>query len=168
VSNDKDNIILFPEARIVRKTQPKTVKEKEQEKINEKIKFKQYKEFIEGNVDEISVGLLHRLVDMGIRTTNENFLRDLAMMIDCMRGLIYRDFGMYHPAQTLTDKIVSLGISDNGPKKAKLEYSKVIKNAPSSKLGENIEEEVDNQQYDNMFDFEPDFNLNDNDDDDKS
>ena len=90
------------------------------------------------------------------------------MMIDCMRGLIYRDFGMYHPAQTLTDKIVSLGISDNGPKKAKLEYSKVIKNAPSSKLGENIEEEVDNQQYDNMFDFEPDFNLNDNDDDDKS
>ena len=70
----KTILFYFLKSRIVRKTQPKTVKEKEQEKINEKIKLKQYKEFIEGNVDEISVGLLHRLVDMNIRTTNENFL----------------------------------------------------------------------------------------------
>lgn len=160
-----DKIILFPQDKIVRQKGPIGPIGEAEAEINEKLKKQQYKDFIEGNVDDISIGLLRTFVDMGIRTQSNQFLADLAMLIDSMRGLIYRDFGMYHPAQRLSDKIVTVKEHDDGqPKTAKLEYSKVIKNMQDSyPLNEALEEEVENSQYEKTVDFEPDFEP-DNDD----
>ena len=40
--------------------------------------------------------LLDRFVNMGIRTDKLTFTADLALVIDAIRGLVYRDFNKPH------------------------------------------------------------------------
>ena len=103
--NDKDNIILFPTNRIKNK---ETVKHPVDPKEHQKLVEEQTKEFVEGNVDDIAYQLLDKFVNMGIRTNKLTFTADLALVIDAIRGLVYRDFNKLHPAQQLADKMVSL------------------------------------------------------------
>ena len=138
--NDNDNIILFPTNRIKNKENVgKNVDEREHRKIVEK----QTKEFVEGNVDEIAYSLLDRFVNMGIRTDKLTFTADLALVIDAIRGLVYRDFNKPHPAQQLADKMVTLNASGKN-KSARLDYSKVldVKHRPHKPLSRDIEDEV--------------------------
>ena len=153
--NDKDNIILFPTNRIKDKQNVgKNIDEREHRKLVEK----QTKEFVEGNVDEIAYSLLDRFVNMGIRTDKRTFTADLALVIDAIRGLVYRDFNKPHPAQKLTDKMVTLNTSGKN-KSAKLDYSKVldVKHKPHKPLSRDIEDEV--RDLSDMADiqFTPDF-----------
>ena len=153
--NDNDNIILFPTNRIKdKKNVGKNVDEREHRKIVEK----QTKEFVEGNVDEIAYSLLDRFVNMGIRTDKLTFTADLALVIDAIRGLVYRDFNKPHPAQKLTDKMVTLNASGKN-KSARLDYSKVldVKHKPHKPLSRDIEDEV--RDLSDMADvhFTPDF-----------
>ena len=102
--NKKNNIILFPQNRIVNKqTASKKINDKEHQKIVEE----QTREFVEGNVDDIAYSLLDKFVKMGLRTDKLTFTADLALVIDSIRGLIYRDFNKKHPAQVLVDKMVN-------------------------------------------------------------
>ena len=95
MTNDKDKkksakIILFPKGKIKKKiTQP------QDSPFFLKLKEQQTREFVEGNVDEIGFNLLKKFVDMGLTTTKESFTKDLALVIDCIRGLIYRDFNIF-------------------------------------------------------------------------
>ena len=153
--NDNDNIILFPTNRIKDKQNVgKNIDEREHRKIVEK----QTKEFVEGNVDEIAYSLLDRFVNMGIRTDKLTFTADLALVIDAIRGLVYRDFNKPHPAQKLTDKMVTLNASGKN-KSARLDYSKVldIKHKPHKPLSRDVEDEV--RDLSDMADiqFTPDF-----------
>ena len=106
--NDKDNIILFPTNRIKNKH---TVKHPVDEKQHQKLVEEQTKEFVEGNVDDIAYTLLDKFVNMGIRTNQLTFTADLALVIDAIRGLVYRDFNKPHPAQQLADKMVTINTS---------------------------------------------------------
>ena len=47
---------------------------------------------------------------MGIKTERGEFTKDLAMLVDTMRGLIYRDFNIKHPSQVLAEKMVELKV----------------------------------------------------------
>ena len=153
--NDKDNIILFPTNRIKNKH---TVKHPVDEKAHKKLVEQQTKEFVEGNVDDIAYQLLDKFVNMGIRTNQLTFTADLALVIDAIRGLVYRDFNKTHPAQKLTDKMVTLNTSGKN-KSAKLYYSKVldVKHKPHKPLSRDIEDEV--RDLSDMADiqFTPDF-----------
>ena len=153
--NDNDNIILFPTNRIKDKQNVgKNVDEREHRKIVEK----QTKEFVEGNVDEIAYSLLDRFVNMGIRTDKLTFTADLALVIDAIRGLVYRDFNKPHPAQQLADAMVTLNASGKN-KSARLDYNKVLKtnHKPHKPLSRDIEDEV--RDLSDMADvhFTPDF-----------
>ena len=153
--NDKDNIILFPTNRIKNK---QTVKHPVDEKEHQKLVEKQTKEFVEGNVDDIAYQLLDKFVNMGIRTDRLTFTADLALVIDAIRGLVYRDFSKPHPAQKLADKMVSI-YSKGKSKSAKLDYSKVldVRHKPHKPLSRDIEDEV--RDLSDMADiqFTPDF-----------
>ena len=153
--NDKDNIILFPTNRIKDK---KNVGKKVDDKEHRKIVEQQTKEFVEGNVDEIAYTLLDRFVNMGIRTDRLTFTRDLALVIDAIRGLVYRDFNKPHPAQQLADKMVTLNASGK-KKSARLDYSKVldVKHKPHKPLSRDIEDEVRDLSDMAGIHFEPDF-----------
>ena len=150
-----DNIILFPTNRIANK---ETVKHPVDPKQHEKLVEDQTREFVEGNVDDIAYQLLDKFVAMGIRTNQLAFTADLALVIDTIRGLVYRDFNKKHPAQQLTDKMVTLS-TKSGNKSARLDYSKVldVSHRPHKPLSQDIEDEV--RDLSDMADihFTPDF-----------
>ena len=99
---------------------------------------------------------------MGIRTNKLTFTADLALVIDAIRGLVYRDFNKLHPAQQLADKMVSL-YTKGKSKSARLDYSKVldIKHKPHKPLSRDVEDEV--RDLSDMADiqFTPDFDPED-------
>ena len=153
-----DNVILFPTDKIVNK---ETVKHPVDPKEHQKLVEEQTKEFVEGNVDDIAYSLLDKFVTMGIKTNQLAFTADLALVIDTIRGLVYRDFNKPHPAQKLTDKLVTLNTSGKS-KSARLDYSKVldVKHKPHKPFSKDIEDEVRDlaDMADIQFtpDFEPD------------
>ena len=153
--SDKDNIILFPTNRIKDKH---TVNHPVNEKEHKRLVEEQTKEFVEGNVDDIAYNLLDKFVAMGIRTNQMAFTADLALVIDAIRGLVYRDFNRPHPAQQLADKMVTLNTKGKN-KTAKLDYSKVldVKHKTHKPLSKDIEDEV--RDLSDMADihFTPDF-----------
>ena len=151
----EDNIILFPTNRIKDKSK---VEHPVDPKENARLVEEQTKEFVEGNVDDIAYQLLDKFVTMGIKTNQLAFTADLALVIDTIRGLVYRDFNKPHPAQKLTDKLVTLNTSGKS-KSARLDYSKVldVKHKPHKPFSKDIEDEV--RDLADMADihFTPDF-----------
>jgi len=126
-SLSKDNIILFPTNRIVEKST--TGPKKTSDKFVKKLQEEQTKQFVETSVDDISIGLLRKFYDLAIKTTKPSFTKDLAMLVDIMRGLVYRDFGIKHPAQSLSDKLVELKTLKDGSQSAKIDYSTIMEKA---------------------------------------
>ena len=120
--SDKDNIIQFPTNRIV---EPAKVG-KLDSKMTKKIQDHQTRQFVETAVDDIGMILLRQLYELSIKTDKHTFTTDLALVIDMIRGLVYRDFDMTHPAQKLTEKLVNLKINKDGSQSAKIDYSSVI------------------------------------------
>lgn len=121
--SEDDKIIHFPTDRIVNKE--KVLSQKDN-KISQKIMQDQTKKFVETAVDDISMNLLKMFVDLAMKTQQPTFTKDLALLVDVMRGMIYRDFGLNHPAQKLTDKMVDLKTNRNGQLSAKIDYSNVL------------------------------------------
>ena len=101
---DKDNLILFPTDRIVKRNPNQGLSEK----LQKNLELAKTKEYVEQAVDQIALDLLRKFVDMGINTKTPNFTKDLAMLVDTLRGLVYRDFGVKHPAQQMTDRMVQV------------------------------------------------------------
>ena len=157
--NDKDNIILFPTNRIKNKESAKKPVDEKQHKL---LVEQQTKDFVEGNVDDIAYTLLDKFVNMGIVTNKLTFTADLAVVIDTIRGLIYRDFSKPHPAQQLADKMVTINMKGKA-KTAKLDYNKILgtKHKVHKPLSKDIEDEV--RDLSDMADiqFTPDFDPED-------
>jgi len=157
--NDKDNIILFPLNKIKNRQKVEhPVDEKEHAKLVEQ----QTKEFVEGNVDDIAYQLLDKFVNMGIRTNQLTFTADLAVVIDTIRGLVYRDFKKPHPAQQLADKMVTIKTTGK-MKSARLDYSKIldVKHKPHRPLSRDVEDEVRDMSDMADIQFTPDFDPED-------
>ena len=157
--DDRDKIILFPTERIVNVNTAKP-----DPKASEKVRVDRTKEFVEGNVDEIAMNMLRQFVEMAMKTEKPEFTKDLGLLVDIMRGMIYRDFDVQHPAQKLADKIVNLQMTRFGPK-VYIDYTKVLDtpHKPHKPLSSDITEEI-KRRNDGWSDFEPDFEFPDNDD----
>ena len=56
------------------------------------------------------------------RQRRKSFTKDLAMLVDVMRGLIYRDFNMKHPSQVLSEKMVELRTTKDGTQSVRINY----------------------------------------------
>jgi len=146
-----DNIIPFPTNRIVEKS---TAGPPKDEKTAKKLRDQQTKQFVETAVDDISMNLLRQLYDLAIKTDGYNFTKDLAMLVDMIRGLIYRDFDMKHPTQELSDKIVTVNINKRGEKSAKIDYTKVLEVKTKSKkpLSTEFKNELNDLNDNTLFD----------------
>jgi len=165
VTNDKDKekkgkIIIFPENRIKKKiTQP------QDSPFTKRLKEQQTREFIEGSVDEIGFDLLRKFSDMGLKTNRETFTKDLALVIDCIRGLIYRDFNMAHAAQLMANKMVSIKFNRGGKASAaRIDYSDFMKKPKRPDVFNKEFKEELNDLQDGSDMFESDIDLNGDDD----
>jgi hypothetical protein len=154
---DNENVISFPSDRIVEKRDVL-----QDPKVVEKMRLQNTKNFVETAVDDISMNLLRNFVDLAMKTNQPSFTKDLALLVDVMRGMIYRDFGLSHPAQKLSDKMVDLKTNRNGTLSAKIDYSKVIEDVTikSKPISTNIKDELQDLNDTAGF-FEPDGNLDD-------
>jgi hypothetical protein len=123
VKKKTDNIILFPTNKIVEKSTTGPVKD---DKFAKKLEQEQTKQFVETTVDDISIDLLRKFYNLAIKTNKDTFTKDLAVLVDVMRGLIYRDFDIKHPAQILSDKLVDLKTLKDGSQSAKIDYTDLI------------------------------------------
>ena len=155
-----DKIIQFPTDKIVRKpiTEPNPV----DDKFAKKVRDQQTRQFVEAAVDDISMNLLKQLYDMAVKTDKATFTKDLALIVDMIRGLIYRDFDMKHPSQILTDKMVSLNVLRDGSQTAKIDYAQVIEKSKktSKPMSEDLKNELNDLNETGII-FEPDGNLDD-------
>ena len=154
---DNENVISFPSDRIVEKRDVL-----QDPKVVEKMRLQNTKNFVETAVDDISMNLLRNFVDLAMKTNQPSFTKDLAVLVDVMRGMIYRDFGLDHPAQKLSDKMVDLKTNRNGTLSAKIDYSKVldIPLKTPRPISTNIKDELQDLNDTAGF-FEPDGNLDD-------
>ena len=150
----KDNIILFPTNRIVEKSTTGPVKD---DKFAKKLEQEQTRQFVETTVDDISIDLLRKFYNLAIKTNKDSFTKDLAVLVDVMRGLIYRDFDIKHPAQVLADKLVDLKTLKDGSQSAKIDYTDLIqkKHKQHKPLSPDIKDELrDMKDMANMFEGE--------------
>ena len=128
---------------------------KKDQKFLDELHKQQTKEFVETSVDEISINLLKRFYDLAIKTEKPSFTKDLAMLVDVMRGLIYRDFNMKHPSQVLSEKMVELKVNRDGGQSARIHYDIFHKGKTNKPLSKEIKEEL----KDGPGIFEPDGDL---------
>ena len=161
---DDGKIIPFPTDKIVN---PRTRELDEQrrkmgEKVAKQIQEQQTKKFVETAVDDISMHLLKNFVDLAMKTNQPNFTKDLALLVDVMRGMIYRDFKIKHPAQKLADKMVELKTNKAGTVSAKINYSNVLDESVRNNrpISGDINKELKDLNETQGF-FEPDGNLDD-------
>ena len=161
---DDGKIIPFPTDKIVN---PRTRELDEQrrkmgEKVAKQIQEQQTKKFVETAVDDISMGLLKNFVDLAMKTNNPDFTKDLALLVDVMRGMIYRDFKLPHPAQKLADKMVVLKQNKAGTVSAKINYSNVLDESVRNNrpISGDVNKELKDLNETQGF-FEPDGNLDD-------
>ena len=138
--DDYKNVIPFPTNRIVEKSTagPK----KEDQKFLDQMHKQQTKEFVETSVDDMSMSLLKSFYNMGIKTDRGEFTKDLAMLVDTMRGLIYRDFNMKHPSQVLSENMVELKINKDGGQSARINYDLFHKGKTTRPFSKDLKEEL--------------------------
>ncbi len=161
--DDKDKIIQFPTNRIVhqRTKELNEQKRKMGEKVAKAFQEQQTKRFVETAVDDISMGLLKQFVNLAMKTNQPNFTKDLALLVDVLRGLIYRDFGVNHPAQKLSDKMVKLTTNRLGTMSAKIDYSDIVEKPKRTKpISGDVKKELKDLNDTAGF-FEPDGDLDD-------
>ena len=153
MTKDKDlsNVIPFPKNRIVEKS---TTGPKKDQKFLDEMHKQQTKEFVESSVDDISMKLLKDFYNMGIKTDRGEFTKDLAMLVDTMRGLIYRDFNMKHPSQVMAEKMVELKSLRDGTQSARINYD-IFNKGKTVPLNPDVKDEL----KDGPGIFEPDGDL---------
>ena len=155
------NIILFPENKMVR--QPKET----DPKATKKMRDYQAAKFVEAATDEIGLDLVRRFVQMGLDTKQDVFTKDLALSMDAIRGLLYRQFNMKHPIQKVVDDAVKLRMNKTGVVTARIKYANMTDetSATTKPLNKPVSDDLNDRnngffQFTEDFEFRPDFDNN--------
>ena len=115
------DLIQFPAKRIIRR-QP-TPQQKESESKRKKAK-ENY--FIEQLSEEIVLHMIHVLQDNAVKMKDDKFLRDLAVIIEAIKALIYRDFNRHHKMHAVADALATIKKLPDGKQVTDLDYSKIF------------------------------------------
>ena len=156
--NDYENVILFPENKIAKK------RVDVDPKAQEKMRDYQAAKFVETATDEIGLDLIRRFVQMGLDTKQDVFTKDLAMSMDAVRGLLYRQFNIAHPIQKVVDYAVKLKMNKKGVVTARIEYANMSDEITMTTrpLNKDVSDELNDRnngmfQFTENFDFTPDY-----------
>ena len=112
-------IIPFPYQRTVKQPTPDP-------KVKEALDDLRIREFVEKLTQDMSMDILSVLQDNVVDIKSEEFLRDLAMVVESIKALLYRDFGKKHKHQEITDIITQIIQTKTGQKLTNINYDKLI------------------------------------------
>ena len=129
-------VIQFPTSRIVRR--PKTISPRLTDKQEEDV---QVAKFVEDLTEQLSMNILAICQENVVHMKGEPFLRDLAVVIESLKSLLYRDFGKVHPMQKLTDTLTQIITLKTGQRITDINYSKLSTNLPQTKRFADIEKQ---------------------------
>lgn len=150
--SEDGKVILFPTNRIVNKSKTG----KKDEKFSKEIEKQQTIQFVESAVDDFALNLLHKCVDLAMKTNTPQFTKDFSYVVDAMRSMIKRDFGLNHVVQKIVNNTVQIDTSPKGEQIARIDYSKIYDTkAKTVKQISDITDEAD----DGGIEFIPDFDL---------
>ena len=127
-------LIQFPKSRIVRR--PEQIAPKLAEKQEKDVQIAQ---FIEDLTEQLSMQILATCQENVVHMKGEPFLRDLAVVVESIKSLLYRDFNKKHPMQKITDTLTNIITLKTGQRITDINYSKLSTNPPQAKHFENIE-----------------------------
>lgn len=77
------------------------------------IELQQNIQFAEELTQSLMVQMIHTMGENGINVSEKPFIRDMALTIDLVKGSIYRDMKMSHPAHSFVERFVDLTIMDD-------------------------------------------------------
>ena len=120
-------VIQFPTSRIVRRAPPVPKLTEHQEKDM------QVSKFVEDLTEQLSMTILAICQENVVHMKGEPFLRDLAVVVESLKGLLYRDFGKKHPMQKVTDTLTNIITLKTGQRITDINYSKLSTNLPQAK-----------------------------------
>ena len=143
-------LIKFPAHRVVHNN-PNPIRPELSEEEARQIKEDK---FVEQITESLILDIIHVLQENVVDTKTDVFLRDLAIVIESIKGLLKRDFGRKHPMQTIADSIAKIHTLKDGRKVTDLNYSKLM----TKKQKENKQEE-DKRQQELDIQFDPDIKL---------
>ena len=129
-------VIQFPTSRIVRR--PKTISPRLTDKQEEDV---QVAKFVEDLTEQLSMNILAICQENVVHMKGEPFLRDLAVVIESLKSLLYRDFDKIHPMQKLTDTLTHIITLKTGQRITDINYSKLSTNLPQTKRFADIEKQ---------------------------
>ena len=140
-------LIKFPAHRVVYNNEPirPELSEEEARQIKED-------KFVEQITESLILDIIHVLQENAVETKTDIFLRDLAIIIESIKSLLKRDFGIEHPMHNITDAIVRIHNLNDGRKVTDINYNNVRRTKKAKKVEKSIEEELD-------IEFDPDINL---------
>ena len=52
--------------------------------------------------------MIHTMNENGIKVGKNDFIRDVAMIIELVKGTLYRDMGLQHPTQKFMEEFVEI------------------------------------------------------------
>ena len=136
-------LLQFPMNRIVRSV-PEIPELSEDEQIE-----LQTDKFVEQLTDQMSMDILAVLQDNVVNLKRDEFLRDLALVIESIKSLLKRDFDKHHPMQNITDSFINIHTTKDGRKLTDINYSKILK----------IKRKDPPKKEEQSINFEPDFDL---------
>ena len=136
-------LLHFPTNRIIRNS-PRMPELSEEEQIELK-----KEKFIEQLTDQLSMDILAVLQDNVVNLKKDQFLRDLALVIEGIKSLLKRDFDKPHPMQNVTDSFIAIHTTKDGKKLTDIKYNKILK----------VKRKYPPKEEEEPINFEPDFNL---------
>ena len=129
-------LIQFPKSRIVRR--PEQIAPKLAEKQEKDVQIAQ---FVEDLTEQLSMQILATCQENVVHMKGEPFLRDLAIVIEGVKSLLYRDFGKKHPMQKLTDTMIQIITMKTGQRITDINYSKLSTSPPQAKYFADVEKQ---------------------------
>ena len=100
-----DKVIEFPKHKVVRDV-PDEVFEERNRRADQEV--------ADAMVEEMTGFLLTELDNYDVEVENATFVKDFIVVVDSLKGAIYRSFGLDHPFHAFVDKNVSVYDADFG------------------------------------------------------
>ena len=94
------DIISFPPDRITRLPSVDNLSAEERKALI----LEEKKATIEGSLEYVAIESLGLISRLGFDITQENYVKDVTLMVDVFRSLLYRSIGIHHPIHDYVDK----------------------------------------------------------------
>ena len=94
-----NNVITFPEGNIVRRVP------KPDEDLGNTFAINK-KKYLDTLTEHYTSNLLHKLGIHGFTINDEDFIRNYAYTVECLRSTLYQSIGINHPLKEHVDKCI--------------------------------------------------------------